>query len=490
MPELLPIYEVLAKRIVYGHDDPQFQAQVQAFLQQSGYSIDQVFDNPTTGLHAISLVPIQPGKPPVLVFRGIDGPNDDATAADPRGIGLTQFEGNRDQINNWLGQANQRFGILPDLVGHSLGGALAQISAATFTNQFRELVTFNSPGITRAIANQFLANGGSSKKATHYIVSGDLVSLFGAAFLEGKVILQSYSDGTLRPDVTLSKHTQSDLLTAPPIGFRQTEIPVATLSSPSFNFGDDPDFAIFAAALQAQSPQFTGVIANRGNAELARANNQLRFGESIAFLGDLISLEKANFLQGDSRDNLAIALGGEDTVLGAGGNDTLYGNLGNDTINGGIGNDFLFGGRGNDTLTGGDGDDLLFGNIDRDLLEGGNGNDQLFGGQGNDTLQGGAGNDTLTGDLGEDTLTGGAGSDRFILAIDRGLDTITDFVPSQDLLVLPLGITFDQLRIEQILSGSNSVTLINLSSQNITQNQPLAALVGTITLTAQDFITP
>ncbi|MDX1976342.1 MAG: hypothetical protein SFT94_01595 [Pseudanabaenaceae cyanobacterium bins.68] len=486
MPELLAIYEVLAKRIVYVDDDSNFQTQVQGFLQQNGYSLDQVFDNPATGLHAIALTPTQPGKPPVLVFRGIDDPQDDATAADPRGIGLSQFEANRDQIGTWLTQATQRFGVSPDLLGHSLGGTLAQTTAAVFTSQFRDLVTFNSPGVSRAIANQFIANGGASKNVTHYIVNGDLVSLFGAAFLEGKVILQSYSDGSLRPAVVLDKHSQSDLLTSPPLGFNQTEITATALSSPSFSFAADPDFAIFLAAVQVQFPQYSAILVNRGNAEFVRVNNQLPFGEATGFLNDFLSLENANFLQGDARDNLAIALDGDDTILGAGGNDTLYGNLGNDTINGGAGNNLLFGGRGNDTLTGGDQDDLLFGNIDLDLLDGGNGNDQLFGGQGRDTLRGGAGNDTLSGDLGEDTLTGGAGSDRFILALDRGTDTVTDFLAGADLLVLPQGITFAQLRIEQILSGANSVTIINLASDN----QPIAAIAGLVALGAGDFISP
>ncbi|NET26453.1 DUF4347 domain-containing protein [Okeania sp. SIO1I7] len=115
-------------------------------------------------------------------------------------------------------------------------------------------------------------------------------------------------------------------------------------------------------------------------------------------------------------------------------NDTITGLAGNDTINGRGGDDQIIGSRGSDFLYGKDGDDTLEGRQDNDFLFGGNGNDSLIGGQGRDRFNGGAG---------DDTLTGGASIDRFIFnttqeftPADFGIDTITDFVPQQDKILL------------------------------------------------------
>nr|WP_256386684.1 DUF4347 domain-containing protein [Hydrocoleum sp. CS-953] len=119
---------------------------------------------------------------------------------------------------------------------------------------------------------------------------------------------------------------------------------------------------------------------------------------------------------------------------GSGGNDTIVGFAGNDTINGRGGDDQIIGSRGSDFLYGKEGNDTLQGRIGNDRLFGGNGDDSLLGGQGRDRFNGGRGNDTLI---------GGASIDRFIFNTnqeftpeDVGVDTITDFVPGQDIILL------------------------------------------------------
>jgi len=128
----------------------------------------------------------------------------------------------------------------------------------------------------------------------------------------------------------------------------------------------------------------------------------------------------------------------DDTVYGGGGSDQISTRDGNDVVHGGDGNDYISGLRGNDSIYGDGGNDVLWGGL---------GNDSVDGGEGNDIVLGEGGDDDLTGGGGRDLLTGGAGLDRFIyLRIDdspapapnnpQGWDTITDFVPGEDVIDL------------------------------------------------------
>ena len=111
----------------------------------------------------------------------------------------------------------------------------------------------------------------------------------------------------------------------------------------------------------------------------------------------------------------------ESLMLGYGGDDHLTA----ETLN------FvsLYGGRGGDyldaTLTNGA------------LLSGGRGRDILVGGEGNDLIKGGRGKDALEGGDGNDTLRGGKGHDVFVFRLNEtGIDTIADFTPGKDKIVL------------------------------------------------------
>lgn len=65
----------------------------------------------------------------------------------------------------------------------------------------------------------------------------------------------------------------------------------------------------------------------------------------------------------------------------------------------------------------------------------GDGSHFIIGGHADDTLQGGASGDILNGGEGRDTLTGGGGVDLFMIG-DLGVDIITDFTVSEDVLDL------------------------------------------------------
>jgi Ca2+-binding RTX toxin-like protein len=143
-----------------------------------------------------------------------------------------------------------------------------------------------------------------------------------------------------------------------------------------------------------------------------------------------------------------------DIINGLAGDDRIFSLDGNDSVNGGTGNDEIFGGSGDDVLTGGGGDDLLRGGEGKDKLNGGSGNDWLMGENGVDKLIGGGGNDILIGGSGNDRLTGNAGQDLFVLAQGQGKDTVTDFQDGQDLIGLSGGLTYGNLSITQVTSGT------------------------------------
>jgi len=157
---------------------------------------------------------------------------------------------------------------------------------------------------------------------------------------------------------------------------------------------------------------------------------------------DVILTGGGNDSVGGGAGNDQVAAGaGNDQVAGGGGDDLLYGGKGSDLVDGGDGNDIVSGDKGNDIVSGGSGNDTAYGGQGEDTISGGDGNDSIFGGQGNDIIDGGAGNDFISGDRGSDVLTGGAGSDTFYFASigsdnsgreAYGVDTITDFTPTED----------------------------------------------------------
>jgi Ca2+-binding RTX toxin-like protein len=152
----------------------------------------------------------------------------------------------------------------------------------------------------------------------------------------------------------------------------------------------------------------------------------------------------------------------------------INGTANDDTLIGTVERDHLYGRPGNDILIGRAGNDRLKGGLGNDTVYGGFGSDQLWGGSGDDILVGGFGNDLLVGGTGNDTLTGGAGYDRFILAVGRGSDSITDFTIGKDLIGLARGLLFEDLTITQGSDTNINDTLIRLTSSD----EVLAILSG------------
>lgn len=409
--DLNPIYEILAKEVAYGFNRPEATPLVTAFLAQAGYRIDQTFVeenvNPKTGFQAVGLVSLDAVKPPVLVFRGGDELIDDDDNGDVKGVGFTQFAANREAIAAWL----QKVGTTQkaDVIGHSLGGALAQTAAAELTNAVGRVVTFNSPGVSRATAALFETNGGASKEVTHYVVSGDVVSLGGEAHLLGKVILQSYTDPAIDPRAALAKHRPVGpngrvvtLLTNPPAGLQQSELTSQDFNRATFTYRNDSDFNEFLIGYAPIAPTVVASLSSRGTTETLRVSPGFSFTQLFFGAAAALAPERDNLLVGDDANNTANGAQGSDRIFGRGGNDQLLGGEGDDLVNGGAGNDALsgdggndqlLGGAGNDSLVGGDGSDVLLGGTGRDILIGVNLRAVQPGSQEVDILAGGPGNE-------------------------------------------------------------------------------------------------
>jgi len=198
-----------------------------------------------------------------------------------------------------------------------------------------------------------------------------------------------------------------------------------------------------------------------------------------------------DWLNGDGGDDLLHGEKGNDSIRGGDGNDTIYGGKDDDVIHGEGGNDLIFGDKGDDSISGGagndtiyadnpesnndssnqraqhlrgdEGDDLIISGGGSDELRGSDGNDTLYGNGGNDILKGETGNDWLIGGAGDDTLISGASQDHIVLEVNQGSDLVADLEIGVDFLVLPTGVSFNQLNITQ--SANN--TLINYEGNSL-----------------------
>ena len=143
----------------------------------------------------------------------------------------------------------------------------------------------------------------------------------------------------------------------------------------------------------------------------------------------------------------------EDVTNPGGGTGNIEGTLGDDTIDGTGSAERIKGLAGDDVINALGGDDLVFGDVGNDELDGGSGNDTIYGGVGNDTIVGGAGNNVLVGQ---------EGNDSFVVTPNEGTDTIVDFDPQSDRLILGSGLAFEELSFNNnnILVGDETLATI------------------------------
>jgi pimeloyl-ACP methyl ester carboxylesterase len=288
-----PILEMPVDHVTYERLWPEIDDRQPGDLLLNGlYKVDQVFNDPTTGFYAVGLVSTN-GRPPVLVPGGTDFEVADIfDDTNPNGVGFNQFINNREEVETWLDEVSNdplKNPSLapPDVIGHSLGGALAQHIAVDYTSQGKELgqiVTFNSPGIDDTVVNLFQEE--NVEEVTHYIATGDIVSLAGEEFLPGNFVRLSWSapgDSLLILPHINNKHNAEDRLTsgdvsqAPPRSVEGFSLNPFDLNSPAFNYFQyrDLDWFLFESAVALILPVGPGLataLSTRATAEASRAS--------------------------------------------------------------------------------------------------------------------------------------------------------------------------------------------------------------------------
>jgi probable HAF family extracellular repeat protein len=264
----IALREIIAKDYVY-HD------RVAGKPVFAGYSVDAVFQDDSVGFYALGLKATDPDLDPILAVRGTetDQLSDWFADFDTRGVGFKQFlaakekNSTKDNLSaeDWLENMAAE-GQPADVIGHSLGGAVAQWLAADVTARGRrinDVVTFNSPGISHAVPSEGDQEVGSDSfrpelagQVTHYITNGDVVSMVGEAFIDGDYILASFNspnrlnpkklvlDKHMRPveaEVTRNDHKVPGTTLSEPR-------PIAELNSPWFMYRDIDYFVGLATA--------------------------------------------------------------------------------------------------------------------------------------------------------------------------------------------------------------------------------------------------
>ena len=219
----IPNQDVLYERMAHGFVYDGVSGADVGKLRVWGYAAGPAVEG-QYGFRMMSFVPIPDATEaqkaalgaalrPVLAFRGtanLEGAIDDAN---PAGVGRYQFAANEPAIQGALAGLQAHGKV--DVIGHSLGGALAQITACAVPGAIGRVVTFQSPGIPAEMAQDLdaynaaqAASGGDQVTSTHHRVTTDVVSMAGEAYTTGDVVAYDLGSAAIG---TAGGHTANPL---------------------------------------------------------------------------------------------------------------------------------------------------------------------------------------------------------------------------------------------------------------------------------------
>ncbi|HWU87643.1 MAG TPA: hypothetical protein VN253_10235 [Kofleriaceae bacterium] len=184
------------------------------YLAENGYSANPALRG-ANEFFMRTFTPTRAGKPPIVAFRGTVPTKVDTLVADvdPSGIGMYQFNPNKQQIERQM-QAMASHGKVIS-AGHSLGGALAQIAAATFPGLVDRIVTFQAPGVSREMVQKLVQyneqHPDQAIESSHHRVKNDLVPMGGQALTPGVLHNHEMVGGSMFSRNPLAAHTSYPL---------------------------------------------------------------------------------------------------------------------------------------------------------------------------------------------------------------------------------------------------------------------------------------
>ncbi|HEY0988527.1 MAG TPA: Mbeg1-like protein [Kofleriaceae bacterium] len=202
--------EAMIEQLAHGMVAKELDDNDRAFLAANGYDALPII----RGVHEFvmrTFVPTQAGKPPIVAFRGTVPSKVQTLIADldPSGIGVYQFNPNRALIQAQMQAAATHGKVVSS--GHSLGGALAQIAAATFPDLVERIVTFQAPGVSKETAQALekynAEHPDDAIESSHHRVKGDLVPMGGEALTPGVIHNHEMTGGNVFQRNPLAKHT-------------------------------------------------------------------------------------------------------------------------------------------------------------------------------------------------------------------------------------------------------------------------------------------
>gem|GEM_PF-1330375 len=174
MPSDAVVFEQIGHRMAYGAID-------QEALTRWGFGAASAH----SGAGDLEYLTIDGGETrlPVIAFKGTLEGQDVVDDTNGQGVGAYQYSANEGDIVGHL----RRYGRV-DLTGHSLGGAIAQLTAANHPSHVRRVHTYQSPGITHQAAERMRSSAdGRAVETTHHIADGDAVSEGGEEHIDGEV---------------------------------------------------------------------------------------------------------------------------------------------------------------------------------------------------------------------------------------------------------------------------------------------------------------
>jgi len=215
-PEDQPLANVdaMIEQLAHGMVAKELDTTDEKFLQVNGYKAMPIMRGVREFVMR-TFMPIQAGKPPIVAFRGTVPTKVQTIIADldPSGIGMYQFNPNRALIDGQMAAAAAAGAIVSS--GHSLGGALAQIAAATFPDRVGRIVTFQAPGVPKELAKKLeeynAEHPDAAIESSHHRVKGDLVPMGGEALTPGVIHNHEMTGGSRLSRNPLAKHTSMPL---------------------------------------------------------------------------------------------------------------------------------------------------------------------------------------------------------------------------------------------------------------------------------------